>query len=67
MNERLNTIGTYIPLNIDVCNAVWENVAHLITHTLVEGYSKLIIYIFLRVLNILSELNSTDRNVILSL
>lgn len=39
LNERLNVIGTYIPLNVDVCNAVWENVAHLITHTLVEGFS----------------------------
>ncbi|EZA61334.1 Coiled-coil domain-containing protein [Ooceraea biroi] len=39
LSERLNTIGTYIPLNTDVCNAVWENVAHLITHTLVEGFS----------------------------
>ncbi|XP_011640964.1 syndetin isoform X2 [Pogonomyrmex barbatus] len=39
LNERLNTIGTYIPLNADICNAVWENVAHLITHTLVEGFS----------------------------
>ncbi|XP_020295336.1 syndetin isoform X2 [Pseudomyrmex gracilis] len=39
LNERLNTIGTYIPLSADVCGAVWENVAHLITHTLVEGFS----------------------------
>ncbi|XP_036139983.1 syndetin [Monomorium pharaonis] len=39
LNERLSTIGTYIPLNVDICNAVWENVAHLITHTLVEGFS----------------------------
>ncbi|XP_018366390.1 PREDICTED: syndetin [Trachymyrmex cornetzi] len=39
LNERLNTIGTYIPLNTNICNAVWENVAHLITHTLVEGFS----------------------------
>ncbi|XP_011169062.2 syndetin [Solenopsis invicta] len=40
LNERLSTIiGTYIPLNADICNAIWENVAHLITHTLVEGFS----------------------------
>ncbi|XP_018307537.1 syndetin [Mycetomoellerius zeteki] len=39
LNERLNTIGTYIPLNTNICNAVWENVAHLITHALVEGFS----------------------------
>ncbi|XP_018354432.1 PREDICTED: syndetin [Trachymyrmex septentrionalis] len=39
LNERLNTIGTYITLNTNICNAVWENVAHLITHTLVEGFS----------------------------
>lgn len=37
LNEGLGTIGMYIPLSADVRNAVWENVAHLITHTLVEG------------------------------
>lgn len=39
LNERLNTIATYFPLHTDVYNAIWENIAHLITHTLVEGYA----------------------------
>ncbi|XP_031849318.1 vacuolar protein sorting 50 [Nomia melanderi] len=39
LNERLKNIGSCLPLSNDVCNAVWENVAHLITHTLVEGFS----------------------------
>ncbi|XP_053983374.1 syndetin isoform X1 [Hylaeus volcanicus] len=39
LNERLKNIGNCLPLSDDVYNAVWENVAHLITHTLVEGFS----------------------------
>ncbi|XP_033345590.1 syndetin isoform X2 [Bombus vosnesenskii] len=39
LNERLKNIGSCLPLADDVYNAVWENVAHLITHTLVEGFS----------------------------
>ncbi|XP_017890539.1 syndetin [Ceratina calcarata] len=39
LNERLKNIGSCLPLSDDVYNAVWENVAHLITHTLVEGFS----------------------------
>ncbi|XP_015437348.1 PREDICTED: syndetin [Dufourea novaeangliae] len=39
LNERLQNIGTSLPLSNDVCNAVWENVAHLITHTMVEGFA----------------------------
>ncbi|XP_076633373.1 vacuolar protein sorting 50 [Colletes latitarsis] len=39
LNERLENIGSCLPLSSDVYNAVWENVAHLITHTLVEGFS----------------------------
>ncbi|XP_076168709.1 vacuolar protein sorting 50 [Ptiloglossa arizonensis] len=39
LNERLKNIGSCLPLSDDVYNAVWENIAHLITHTLVEGFS----------------------------
>ncbi|CAK9828590.1 Vps50 [Anthophora retusa] len=39
LNEKLKNIGSCLPLAEDVYNAVWENVAHLITHTLVEGFS----------------------------
>lgn len=39
LNERLKNIGSCLSLADDVYNAVWENVAHLITHTLVEGFS----------------------------
>ncbi|XP_076290955.1 vacuolar protein sorting 50 [Lasioglossum baleicum] len=39
LSERLKNIGSCLPLSNDVYNAVWENVAHLITHTLVEGFS----------------------------
>lgn len=38
LNERLKNIGSCLPLSGEVYNSVWENVAHLITHTLVEGY-----------------------------
>ncbi|XP_076244228.1 vacuolar protein sorting 50 isoform X1 [Calliopsis andreniformis] len=39
LNERLTNIGSCLPLSDAVYNSVWENVAHLITHTLVEGFS----------------------------
>ncbi|XP_076670628.1 vacuolar protein sorting 50 [Andrena cerasifolii] len=38
LNERLKNIGSCLPLSGEVYNSVWENVAHLITHTLVEGF-----------------------------
>ncbi|XP_046752243.1 syndetin isoform X1 [Diprion similis] len=39
LSMRLEEIGNRIPLPVIVYNSVWENVAHLITHTLVEGFS----------------------------
>lgn len=39
LNERLNNIASLIPLSEEVHASIWENVAHLITHTLVEGFS----------------------------
>ncbi|KAK2585599.1 hypothetical protein KPH14_010228 [Odynerus spinipes] len=39
LNERLNSIASSIPLSDEVHASIWENVAHLITHTLVEGFS----------------------------
>lgn len=56
LNERLNAIGMCTPLHVDVCNAIWENVAHLITHTLVEGYvRKRLITKFLNIVNITNK------------
>lgn len=43
----MKNIGSCLPLADDVYNAVWENVAHLITHTLVEGYVTFLLTIFL--------------------
>ncbi|XP_034949710.1 syndetin [Chelonus insularis] len=37
--KRLEDISYIVPLSVEVKNAIWENVAHLITHTLVEGFS----------------------------
>ncbi|XP_012257416.2 syndetin [Athalia rosae] len=39
LSMRLDEIGNRIPLPTIVYNSVWENVSHLITHTLVEGFS----------------------------
>ncbi|XP_043488884.1 syndetin [Polistes fuscatus] len=39
LNEKLNNIANSIPLSEEVHASIWENVAHLITHTLVEGFS----------------------------
>lgn len=39
LNERLENIANSLSISDDVSNALWENVAHLITHTLVEGFS----------------------------
>ncbi|KAG7197018.1 hypothetical protein KM043_017553 [Ampulex compressa] len=39
LNERLKIIGSGLPLSENVYNSIWENVAHFITHTLVEGFS----------------------------
>lgn len=35
--KSLDEVMYIVPLSIDVRCAIWENVAHLITHTLVEG------------------------------
>ncbi|XP_008543882.1 syndetin [Microplitis demolitor] len=37
--KSLDEVMYIVPLSIDVRCAIWENVAHLITHTLVEGFS----------------------------
>ena len=37
LRMRLNDIGNRIPLPKEVGTAIWENVAHLVTRTLVEG------------------------------
>lgn len=34
---RLNDIGIRVPLPREVYIAIWENVAHLVTRTIVEG------------------------------
>ncbi|XP_043272712.1 syndetin isoform X2 [Venturia canescens] len=39
IDSRLEEIGQTIPLSSQVRASIWENVAHLITHTLVEGFS----------------------------
>nr|XP_050865737.1 syndetin [Vespula vulgaris] len=39
LNKKLNNIANFIPLSDEVHASIWENVAHLITHTLVEGFS----------------------------
>ncbi|XP_033208336.1 syndetin isoform X2 [Belonocnema kinseyi] len=36
---RLNDTGNRVPLPKEVDSAIWENVAHLVTRTLVEGFS----------------------------
>ena len=38
LRVRLNDIGNRVPLPKEVEGAFWENVAHLVTRTLVEGY-----------------------------
>lgn len=37
MKKKLEDIGSVLPLTDDIKGAIWENVAHLVTHTLVEG------------------------------
>lgn len=39
LNERLKIIRSSLPLTDDVYNSVWENVAYLIAHTLVDGFA----------------------------
>ncbi|XP_066595133.1 syndetin isoform X2 [Prorops nasuta] len=39
LHERLREIGSRLPLSSEIHDSMWENVAHLITHTLVEGFS----------------------------
>uniref|UniRef100_A0A0C9Q2V8 CCDC132_0 protein n=1 Tax=Fopius arisanus TaxID=64838 RepID=A0A0C9Q2V8_9HYME len=39
MKRRLEEVGNLLPITRDIENAIWENVGHLITHTLVEGLS----------------------------
>lgn len=39
LRMRLNDIGNRVPLPKEVYIAIWENVAHLVTRTLVEGFS----------------------------
>lgn len=34
---RLEQISTKVPVTNDVGRALWENIAHIITHTLVQG------------------------------
>lgn len=43
---RLEQISSKIPVNPEVARSLWENIAHIITHTLVQGLV-LYIYIFL--------------------
>lgn len=38
MHSRMEEIANVVPLSPQVRAAIWENAAHLITHTLVEGY-----------------------------
>ncbi|XP_015119405.1 syndetin [Diachasma alloeum] len=39
MKRRLEEVGGILPLVEEVKAAIWENVGHLVTHTLVEGFS----------------------------
>ncbi|XP_015588242.1 syndetin [Cephus cinctus] len=39
LHTRLDEIGSRVPLSQEVHHSIWENVAHLITHTIVEGFS----------------------------
>lgn len=34
---RLEQIGTKVPVTSEVSRALWENTAHIMTHTLVQG------------------------------
>lgn len=52
LNRRLTDIGNRVPLPKEVYSSIWESVAHLTTHTLVEGYVKSIYYLKLELIEL---------------
>lgn len=41
---RMEDVSNKVSVPKDIYDSLWENIAHIVTHTLVEGYVKCFIY-----------------------
>lgn len=44
---RLESLAISFTMPVEVLKTIWENIAHVVTHTLVEGYAILYLVMFI--------------------